>query len=470
MGFYNLTNTFNSLSGDQPAQKLDDNFSQLAVMPLYATLVSGTSDAITLTVPMTFGSYQAGMVFNFIAASTNATATPTINVNAIGAKTVVKQNLPLAAADIVANGVYSVYYDGTNFHLFNPSNTNQHQVTNVVINGAMNIDQRYDGSGVGPITVSGTYLLDRFSWNFSGIGRITSSQSSSYPSAFTFSLRKSLLVTVSTADGTISGTDRYQINYAIEGYDTQPLINNTFTVSFYAQSSVAGTYCFCVTNAAGNNYVAEYSLPLANTWYYISITIPNGLLNSGFGTNITTSFNAYLVWTLASATVGPNNAWNTTANAYATANQVNWMSTAGNTFRITGVQLFQGQSTPEIEPRPFGEELALCQRYYFKQTINTGNNWGTGFAPTTSTFYGFVSFPVAMRQPPTALEQTGTATDYSVGYNNTTAACTSVPVFLTATETSASVTFTTSAVLTQGDGGRLRANAASVYLAWDADA
>jgi hypothetical protein len=70
------------------------------------------------------------------------------------------------------------------------------------------------------------------------------------------------------------------------------------------------------------------------------------------------------------------------------SNQVNWADTVGATFQITGVQLEKGSAATAFENRQYGQELALCQRYYEKSyevttapgTITaTGaiNNYGT---------------------------------------------------------------------------------------------
>ena len=118
MGFWNLPNTFATLTGNQPASRLDDNFDALAIVPQYATAVSGTN-SIALTVPLPFSSYAIGMQFTFVASGTN-TGPATLNVNGIGAVNIVKENnLALVGGEILSGTVVECYYDGTNFHYIN---------------------------------------------------------------------------------------------------------------------------------------------------------------------------------------------------------------------------------------------------------------------------------------------------------------------------------------------------------------
>lgn len=80
------------------------------------------TDTIALTVLSAISAYQAGQEFTFKAINT-ITATATLNVNALGAKTLKKKNpssgalVALEAGDIFTGGVYTVRYDGTDFQV-----------------------------------------------------------------------------------------------------------------------------------------------------------------------------------------------------------------------------------------------------------------------------------------------------------------------------------------------------------------
>ena len=76
-----------------------------------------------------------------------------------------------------------------------------------------------------------------------------------------------------------------------------------------------------------------------------------------------------------------------------------WYTTNDATFEITGVQLEVGSTATDFEHRSFGQELALCQRYYQQYT----NIMSVGFVPdnTSKSYSHGFHFPVEMRAAPT---------------------------------------------------------------------
>jgi hypothetical protein len=71
-----------------------------------------------------------------------------------------------------------------------------------------------------------------------------------------------------------------------------------------------------------------------------------------------------------------------------------------------------------------------------------------------------------MRTNPTALEQSGTASNYLIRDRGGNKTCTAVPAFLYSSTNSGSITMTTTG-LTQGDG--VIGYTSSSYLAWSAE-
>lgn len=253
---------------------------------------------------------------------------------------------------------------------------------NKIINGKMDIAQR--GTNFAGLVGGPAYTLDRFAYYSVG-GLVTISQQADAPSSNEF--QNSLRVAVTTADTSIATTDVTVIEQKIEGYNVRDLIGRTFTLSFWVRSSKTGIHCVAFRNSGLNrSYIAEYSVSAANTWEYKIITVSGGLITAGTW-NWTNGIGLYIDWSLAagSSFQSTAGAWQT-GSFLATANQVNCLDTIGNIFALTGVQLEAGPVATPFEHRPYGAELALCQRYYEKSyAIETP----PGTATTTAAHNGF---------------------------------------------------------------------------------
>lgn len=92
------------------------------LLPKMYAVASGTNTyAASLTPSLT--AYAIGQIvfINFTNAQTSTT--PTLNINSLGAKTIVKRNsTALESGDIAAGQIYALIYDGTNFRLMGVAN------------------------------------------------------------------------------------------------------------------------------------------------------------------------------------------------------------------------------------------------------------------------------------------------------------------------------------------------------------
>jgi hypothetical protein len=340
---------------------------------------------------------------------------------------------------------------------------------NRIINGAMVIDQRNAGASV-TLPAGGKYAVDRFlGYNSSASAVMTGQQSSTAPTGFS----KSLLFTTTTGAAVVN-VDYTQCRQIIEGYNVADLNfgtanAQTITLSFWVRGSITGTYGLAFTNGAEDrSRLTSYTINAANTWEQKTITIAGDTS----GTWLTTNGSGLLViWDLGG---GSNNGGTVTGSWVAGVAQnltggVKLAATTGATLYISGVQLEIGSTATPFERRLYNQELANCQRYYYKISGASTDRIALGHNSLTTASISTSQFPVTLRTAPTALEQSGTATHYDIQHANTSTVCSAVPTFLTASINMATSTFTVASGLTAGQGSNARLASTSGYLAWSAE-
>ena len=144
-----------------------------------------------------------------------------------------------------------------------------------------------------------------------------------------------------------------------------------------------------------------------------------------------------------------------------------WFTTNDATWELTGVQLEVGSQATAFEHRSVGDELSLCQRYYYKHVEGDALDFGVGTYYTASLFAFSVKFPVTMRSAPTADYVTGTGY-YRIFHSNTNDLFDVMSITRAHTNTAAFDTGTgTSGV--QGAGGILATANSSAYIGFDSE-
>ena len=277
---------------------------------------------------------------------------------------------------------------------------------NLIINGAMEIDQRNGGSSITP-TSDNTYTLDRFKARLNVASKYSVQKVSEAPSGFNSSLK-----VTSAAATTVSATHHYQICSAIEGYDSNKLdlglsTAKQFTLSFWVKSSLTGTFGGAYSNNSGNRFYAwTYTISSANTWEKKSITITGATDGTWEKTN---GAGLFIYWTLGAGTDLQTSAgsWGTTFKR-GPSGATNIVETSGATWQITGVQLEVGDVATDFEHRLYGDELARCQRYYYVHVSGANKPIGTGTMFNSAQVYVHIDFPQTMRTAPSLVQNTGT--------------------------------------------------------------
>ena len=307
---------------------------------------------------------------------------------------------------------------------------------NLIINGAMQVAQR--GTSF-TCTNTNIITLDRYNVYEGAAGTTyTVTQDSDAPAGFS----KSLKIVNSTAVSPTGG--QYgAIGYAVEGYDNVSTAMGTssakdVTLSFWVKSSLTGTFgvTFRASGGSSANYVSSYTINSANTWEYKTVTYPATSLGTWNSTN---GIGSDIVWSLGTGPTYSNTAgyWNTGSNKFALTGETKINGTAGATWQITGVQLEVGDTATPFEHRSFGDEHALCQRYYCK-TYNYGDPPGTNTSSsywvggsmaqnTTTTWGAMWDYPATMRASPTTTVYIAAGTSGQLQYSSGSLTASGVP-------------------------------------------
>jgi len=239
---------------------------------------------------------------------------------------------------------------------------------NRIINGNMAIDQRNAGAQITAANLTNdTYMVDRWLYQSSQAAKFTAQQNAaSVTTAAGFP--NYLGMTVASAV-TVGASDYFVISQTIEGFNFADLAwgtanAKTVTLSFQVYSSLTGTFGGSLCNSgATRSYPFTYSIPTANTWTTISVTIAGD--TSGTWIKATNGIGVSVRFGLGIGTTysGTAGAWAAT-NYISATGAVSVVGTGSATFYITGVQFEVGTVATPFERRQYGQEFLLCQRYY----------------------------------------------------------------------------------------------------------
>ena len=284
---------------------------------------------------------------------------------------------------------------------------------NRIINGAMVIDQRNAGGIVG--ATNGGYNIDRWLCNSYDSGAVTGKftvQQNSGNAPLAQGFNQCVKITSSAAT-TVNSNAVYTIKQVIEGNNISDLAwgtssAKTVTLSFWVYSSLTGTFGGALQNGSSSyNYPYQYTISIANTWTYITVNVAGPTsgtwtTDNGGGLIVTFGLGAGASWTQ------PANSW-TASTAYSANGCVNVVGTSGATFYLTGVQLEKGSVATAFDYRSYGQELALCQRYFQLAAKGTmGANYGA-----TAAILAW-PFPVQMRANPSSGLLTGSTSQIDI--------------------------------------------------------
>ena len=299
---------------------------------------------------------------------------------------------------------------------------------NLIINGAMQVAQRGTSN-----TSGGYYTVDRMPLYYDGTDEAPTQAQvdvASGTTPYTLGFRKAFKITNGNQTSGAGANDYIWFQHKME---SQVIANSGWnytssssfiTLSFWIKSSVAQTFkCYLRSmDGTGQEYPFETGSLTADTWTKITKTIPGNSnltfdndANQGFQINILAFYG-----TGGTANSVTENAWSAySASARMKDNTSTWYTTNDATLEITGVQLEVGNTATDFEHKSFGQELALCQRYFYMMVDASDGQKPvlTATCYTDGSLFGQRSFPVTMRANPSVYQVSSTAYYRAYGDN-----------------------------------------------------
>jgi hypothetical protein len=288
----------------------------------------------------------------------------------------------------------------------------------IIINGDMAVSQRTTSTTI----ANDGLVTDRFKHQISHDGATTVTQESlSSGNAYTNGFANALKIDVTTADSSLSASQRYFINYSIEGTDIQNIKKGTssaekLTLAFWVKATKTGTNVVrCYTPDSDRSCSQSYTISSSDTWEHKVLNFPADTTGTVIADDNTSGM--IFTWgvavgsTYTSGTLATTWAANSSANDY--VGQVNNLDSTSNNFHLTGVQLeigeFSSTTLPPFQFEDLGDNLKRCQRYHTKITRGVADtSICTGRWYNSSNVGGMFHLPTSMRSTPTLSIVTGT--------------------------------------------------------------
>ncbi len=327
---------------------------------------------------------------------------------------------------------------------------------NRLVNGSFNIAQR-GTSFVSGANNDDTYNLDRWYVLSDGNDAVDITQTTTVPTGAKYSIG----LDVETVN------KKFGIAQIIENVNCYDAIGGNVTLSFQAKVSATtkldNVKCAVIAwsgtaDTVTSDIISAWGAEGTNPTLIANATYENTPANL----NVTTSFATYSV----------------TANVdtASTANIIVFIwsdvtdTTAGDFLYITNAQLEVGSTATPFERRLYGQELANCQRYYYRITApTTASLFGAGSAWSATNGYCFGTFPVTLRTRPTALETSGTASHYTLETAGTARTLTGIGYNATTNDKNWAVDTVVASGQTAGQAGVMYSLSTSAYLGWSAE-
>ena len=285
---------------------------------------------------------------------------------------------------------------------------------NILYNGDFKIAQRDSGTQSG--ADNGYLTVDRwYVYNNAGSSNITHGRDSDVPDeGYSYSYK------FDTTGGSppTTNSNYIMLRQYIEVHDVKHLAFGTpkaksLTMSFWFKSNHSGTITWnqMIQNGSTQRQISRQVQVIGDSaWHKYEMTIPGdtagGAIQSSASGNAENYSGLYfdlIFWTYTGWTNGSrfNDTWQNNESSERAVGHINLLNGANQYVKITGIQLETGKNATEFEHRSYGEELALCERYFQLLTTENEELLGVGYVQNSTSVYVVSLFRTTMRTVPT---------------------------------------------------------------------
>ena len=353
----------------------------------------------------------------------------------------------------------------------------------IIINGNMAVAQR--GTSATGKTDGTYYTCDRMTSGIGNIGTYTITQESlTSGNAFNNGFANAWRIDCTTADGSPAAGDFLWAEMNLEGQDLQLFKKGTsnaekFTLAFWVKSNKTGTSQVNLRDRDNDRMCSgTYAISSADTWEHKVVNIAadtTGAFDDNAQKSLTIEW-----WLGAGSTYSGGavpTAWEARADGDRGVSTLGINDNTANDWAITGIQLevgeFSSTTLPPFQHECYDDNIARCYRYYYKLIPITGFRYAAlgQVDNDDNVILGVTWFKTHMRDAPSALEQSGTASHYKVR-EATTVTCDAVPTFTNADTWYAATSFKKSGITSSNgfaQGELLKVGIDGGYLAWSAE-
>tara|TARA_B100000424_G_scaffold270542_1_gene270136 strand:- start:852 stop:1958 length:1107 start_codon:yes stop_codon:yes gene_type:complete len=281
--------------------------------------------------------------------------------------------------------------------------------SNIIINGDMSVAQRGTSS-----TSSSYQTVDRFSVGFGQVSVTQSQQAltsgSPYEAGFNNFIRMANTSTSSNAAAYVQLNQNIEAQHIANSGWNFKSSSSFVTLSFWARSSLAGTYYVRINTDDGTAYYRIKAFALsADTWTKVTFTIEgnsNLTINDDNGAGLSVVIVPHYGTTYSGSNASTTAWFTLVSNDYFPDFAQNWANTSSATFDVTGIQLELGEVATPYKHESFGDNLLRCQRYFYKYISNNiyGPLGANGMQINTNSTAGSMyqgQHPIMMRTAPT---------------------------------------------------------------------